>query len=180
MITEGIYTVSVSACRHIYKSVHAGTRLNINGPTVILVYAGHTNHTIQTSTHIPHAHPPSRGSNTDARGRATVCPGAFFSPFSLWILLSPPLSFILSLRFRSYATYAFLKSVHGASGDGGGLKPRPRFPSLAWLSQTQQLQRSPASSLLSKISNEDPQPLQGEAGTNSHVCSFTHHHASFA
>lgn len=61
-------------------------------------------------------------------------------------------------------------------GGETGARPRPRFPGLARLNHAQQLQRSPASSQLSKISREDPPPLRGgtQAPTDMSAVSWNH------
>lgn len=59
---------------------------------------------------------------------------------------------------------------------GGETGARPRFPGLARLNHAQQLQRSPASSQLSKISREDPPPLRDgtQAPTDMSAVSWNH------
>lgn len=81
----------------------------------------------------------------------------FFYSGSCWIHLSRSFCRLLSI---SNTTYVCLKMCT-RSFRGGETGARPRFPGLARLNHAQQLQRSPASSQLSKISREDPPPLRG-------------------
>lgn len=83
----------------------------------------------------------------------------FFYSGSCWIHLSRSFCRLLSI---SNTTYVCLKMcTRSFRGGATGARPRPRFPGLARLNHAQQLQRSPASSQLSKISREDPPPLRG-------------------
>lgn len=136
----------------------------------MLATYSHNNHTAHTHMHSLH-----HVAATLMLEAGPPCAWVLFSPYIF--TLDPALStsllhsvpFLLLLRHICFPEKC---AKHAALGDGGGFKPRPRFPSLALLNRTQQLQHSPASWQLSKISRKDPQPLQGEAGTNWHVWSF--------
>ena len=95
------------------------THLNINCCCNLgICWWQRATHTIQAGQAHIHACPPSRGSNTDARGQVTVCLDSPSTHTHTQLFHTGSCFFILSLSIYFHATYVFFKCVHVASGDG--------------------------------------------------------------